>query len=121
MRILIIDDDGLAAAITAALLEEIGYDTLIAESVSEARTCLAAEPDIGIIICDLQMPDTDGLAFFRQLRHEGSQLPFVLLTGTKPLPADDGEMAPEMCLLKDENLDLHLGKLIAQILARDTL
>lgn len=126
MLILVIDDDGLAGAITAALLEDIEHDALVVESVAEAQACLEDDPDIALIICDLHMPDTNGLAFLRRLREEASTLPFILLTGTPCESVSDGGKStvpedayvPDSCLLKDETLEAMLGDAIAKIFAQ---
>lgn len=121
MRILVIDDDGLAGAMTSFVLEELGHVTVQSESAAEALSTLALDPGIQMIISDLHMPDTSGLELFRQLRDRAIKLPFILLSGADPDQMHALEPELDACVLKDETLETSLARAIAQILARPTL
>lgn len=121
MRILVIDDDGLAGAMTSLVLEELGHVVLLTESAAEARANLSMDPAIEMIISDFNMPDTSGLELFRQLRQNRVTLPFILLTGDDPDTLRALEPGLDACVLKDDTLETSLAQAIAQILERPTL
>ncbi len=80
-RVLLVDDEQIQIDIVTAFLEET-FDVVSALSVEQARKSLAEQvPDV--ILCDIRMPEIDGLEFRRQLRHSPrtSTIPFVFLTG----------------------------------------
>jgi DNA-binding NtrC family response regulator len=84
LAVLIVDDEPLIADETSIGLKLEGYDTLIAESASEARAILAFRPDIGVLLSDVRMPGTDGIALANQvLEGRGSHdaLSVILMTG----------------------------------------
>lgn len=117
MKTLVVDDDPLAAAMVAAVLEELGHSVLVAENAIDAAEQLNADSAIGLVVSDMNMPMVSGIDLFRELRAQGNTLPFVLLTGDSP----DGLLAQEprldACLMKDFSLDEALPQVIAQVLA----
>ena len=118
MRILIVDDDPLAAEMAAAILEDLGYEGLTAESAVEGFETLNDHPDVGLIISDMNMPLVDGVEFFRELREQGNQTPFVLLTGDDPEAARSREPGLDGCLLKDFSLEETLPEIVSETLKR---
>jgi len=78
MKILMIEDDsGLGRGISFALEQE-GYGTIAAKTISEGRRLLEKEkPDA--VLLDLNLPDGDGIDFCRELR-KTSELPVLMLT-----------------------------------------
>jgi len=83
-RILIADDDAVTARFLSSLLEEAGYDVLVAQDGRQARDLAAAHhPDL--ILCDVVMPYCDGYALLRSLRSSRSanglgRVPVVILS-----------------------------------------
>jgi len=118
MRILVVDDDALAGEMTAAVLEDLGHDPLLAENGVEAMEKLAAEVAIEMVISDLNMPLVSGIDLFREMRAQGIVLPFILLTGDDPEGPRQQEPLLDGCLLKDFSLEESLPALIAEVLAR---
>ncbi|AVR95126.1 response regulator [Pseudoduganella armeniaca] len=81
LRILLLDDDTFMLELLTEMLHGLGYDNVRAES--DARRALAALPEFGpdLLICDLSMPDMDGIEYLRaaaEARFDGS---VVLLSG----------------------------------------
>lgn len=101
MRILVVDDDALAGEMTAAILEELGHQVLLAEDGVDAIGKLNTDGGIELIISDMHMPMVSGIDLFRELREQGSALPFVLLTGDEPAGLLVQEPRLDACLLKD--------------------
>jgi len=80
-KILIADDDAVTTRFLSSLLEEAGYDVLVAEDGRQAfDLALAHHPDL--ILCDLVMPYRDGYALLRSLRGQNglSRVPVVILS-----------------------------------------
>ena len=77
-RILIAEDDPVTSRFLRSLLEEAGYDVLLAEDGRHAHElAVSGEPDL--IISDLVMPFRDGFGLIRALRGEESLLPVPII------------------------------------------
>jgi len=79
-RLLVVDDDESVRRIVAEILSEEGYHPSIAASVNEACTLLEETPH-ELVITDIKMPDTDGLAFLKILREQHPQIGVIMMTG----------------------------------------
>lgn len=118
MNILVVDDDPLAAAMVAAVLEALGHTVLQAENAIEAAEQLNVHSDIALVVSDMNMPMVSGIDLFRELRAQGNLLPFILLTGDAPEGLLAQEPRLDACLTKDFSLDEALPQVIAQVLAQ---
>ena len=118
MNILVVDDDPLAAAMVAAVLEALGHTVLQAENAIDAAEQLNAHSDIALVVSDMNMPMVSGIDLFRELRAQGNLLPFILLTGDAPEGLLAQEPRLDACLTKDFSLDEALPQVIAQVLAQ---
>ena len=118
MHVLVIDDDALAGELTAAVLEELGHSTVLADSAAAGLAALAQQPQPGLIVCDLHMPGTSGLALFRQLRAGGVALPFIMLSADDPQAVLRQESALDGCVLKDFDIAERLQRALAELAAR---
>ncbi len=67
MKILIIDDDRISLSLISKILIKGGYKTLEANNAKEAIELLKASEPVNLIICDLIMPDMDGLEFLNYI------------------------------------------------------
>ncbi len=117
MKILLVDDDGLAAEMTSAILESEDHEVVLANHGIEALEILSGMKDIEMIISDLHMPFLDGLELFAEARTQGYTMPFVLLTGDDPKAALEAQPGLDACLLKDFSLQDDLPSVIARIMA----
>ncbi|CAH2602080.1 Histidine kinase [Rhodovastum atsumiense] len=80
-RILLVDDDDLVRETLAAQLEDLGFMTLVAGNGMEALALLRGEKAVDAMVCDLSMPDMNGVATIQQARALRPTLPCFLLTG----------------------------------------
>lgn len=118
MRILVVDDDSLAGQMTGAVLEEAGHDVVLAEDAIAAAEILNADAAIEMVVSDMNMPMVSGIDLFRELRAQGANLPFILLTGDDPAALLAREPALDACLMKDFALEDSLPRIMADVLAR---
>jgi two-component system, OmpR family, response regulator len=79
-HILIVDDDAGIRELTAEYLRKQGLQASVAADAREMRAVLASRR-IDLVVLDLMLPGTDGIALCRELRSPGRpQLPIVMLT-----------------------------------------
>jgi DNA-binding NarL/FixJ family response regulator len=81
MRVLLIDDDSFMLDVLCDMLGEIGSFDIRCETQSllALSTLVTHAPDL--LICDLSMPDMDGIEFLRAAAETGYQGGIVLLSG----------------------------------------
>jgi two-component system response regulator PilR (NtrC family) len=78
-RVLIIDDESSLVDFLTVLCVAEGYDVTQALSVSEARERLSeSTPDL--VLCDMMMPDGNGLDLLREIRAQGSTAAVIMMT-----------------------------------------
>lgn len=75
-----IDDDRLVRDSMCVYLEDAGYDVLSAASAREGlNQCRGQHPDV--VLCDLRMPDMDGLQVLEILTREQPETPVIVISG----------------------------------------
>ena len=85
VKLLYIEDDSEQRQALAASLEERGFAVATASSGKEGLELLASEKPT-LVLCDLNMPEMDGLAVLEQVQKLDPDLPFVLLTAHPSVP-----------------------------------
>ncbi len=78
-RILVVDDERSLREFLTILLEDEGFATRTAADVAEARAQLS-EDRFDLVICDLKLPDGNGLEVLQWARSKGIRTPFVVIT-----------------------------------------
>jgi len=114
--VLVVDDDVFTAELTGMILEMVGYETVIAEGGMDALEKLAENPDIRIVVSDMNMPLIDGVQLFAELRQQGFTQPFVLLTGDDAVPLRLAHPEMDGVLTKSEDLQEELPELVESLL-----
>ncbi|MGA2893670.1 MAG: PAS domain S-box protein [Xanthobacteraceae bacterium] len=90
--ILVVEDNPEVRHVAVSLLEQLGYDTLEAETASAALAVLGSGADIKAVFSDVVLPgQTDGLALARIVRERHPHIPVVLTTGYTRLFDKDQE------------------------------
>ncbi|WP_298225752.1 response regulator transcription factor [Acidocella sp.] len=79
MRVLLIEDDPMAAANLCAGLAQEGHEIEIADNGRTGLLAAAAE-NFNVLIIDRMLPDLDGLGVLRTLRGAGIHTPALFLT-----------------------------------------
>ncbi|MFM9941130.1 MAG: response regulator [Hyphomicrobiaceae bacterium] len=85
---LVIDDDPLFQEVAAMLIgTTTGFNVVRASDGREGlRQVLAHADQLGLMVCDLNMPDCDGVEFFTELSNRGLRVPLLLVTAApKPV------------------------------------
>ncbi len=78
-RILIVDDEAGIRRTLKDLMQMQGYEITEAAHGAEGLERLAEGP-FDLVLCDMQMPVMDGMAFLKQARKTYPELPFIMLT-----------------------------------------
>ena len=78
MKILVVDDEALLVKGIRFNLKNDGYDVITGSNGLEAVS-LAHDPEVGLILLDVMMPQMDGLTACAKIR-ELSDVPIILLT-----------------------------------------
>ncbi|WP_315838275.1 response regulator transcription factor [Bradyrhizobium prioriisuperbiae] len=79
MRLLIVEDNVELSQLLAKGLLAAGYAADIVDTAAEARAALTAVHYAALVL-DLGLPDGDGLAILREIRHRRDPLPVLVLT-----------------------------------------
>jgi DNA-binding response OmpR family regulator len=79
MRLLVVEDNQQLAEMLGHGLQAAGYETDRLATSAEARAALATTRYAALIL-DLGLPDGDGLAILREIRHRKDPLPVLVLT-----------------------------------------
>ncbi len=91
-QILIIDDSVAIRQQVGLTLSEAGYDVLQAVDGLDGLKQLEAHPTIAMVICDVHMPNMDGLEMLLRLQsQQRAASPPILMLTTEARPASVGE------------------------------
>jgi len=76
------EDSFTVRELQRSILEAAGYSVLTARDGRDALRVLGAEPDIALVVTDLEMPELDGLSLTRAIRADAARasLPVVIVT-----------------------------------------
>ncbi len=80
-RILVIDDEPEMLRSYQKMLQRAGYQVHCLTGAPEALKHLEQDAAFSAIICDLKMPEMDGMAFFEALQERYPFLPVIIVTG----------------------------------------
>jgi DNA-binding response OmpR family regulator len=81
-RILVIDDDPDIVTFLSTLLEDNGYEAIVARDGVEGLTKTQAErPDV--VLLDITMPEKSGVRYYREVREDAElkSIPVIIVTG----------------------------------------
>ena len=83
LQVLIVDDHAAFRALARELLQLAGYE--IVGEAADGRTALSASQRLrpGIVLLDIQLPDTDGFALAALLADRDPNPPVVILTSSR--------------------------------------
>lgn len=78
--LLIVDDEPNIRRVLTAVFEKAGYRVLTAENGRKALDVVSSEPDVNVMICDLIMPDLNGVEVLKSAKEINPQLSVVMIT-----------------------------------------
>jgi excisionase family DNA binding protein len=79
-RVLVVDDEQIVRDLLLVTLASADYDVESAPDGAKAIQMLRAAP-FDLLITDVRMPGTDGLAVVREARRQSSTMSIVIITG----------------------------------------
>ena len=80
-HILIVEDEAVFRSVLVGYLKTLGATTSEAENGLEALSAVEeVSPDL--ILCDLAMPEMDGIEFVENLRLQGNKIPVLVISAT---------------------------------------
>ncbi|MGD9130490.1 MAG: response regulator [Candidatus Bathyarchaeota archaeon] len=83
IQVLLVDDDSeLLSSVKNGLNLECNFDFDLAFSAESAVEKMI-QKEYDAIVCDIQMPMTNGFEFLKTLRDNGSDIPFIVFTVTE--------------------------------------
>jgi putative nucleotidyltransferase with HDIG domain len=78
--VLVVDDDRAVREVLSAVLREEGYSVRMSESAEAALELMRGE-DLPLLLCDVKMPERDGMWLLDQVLQRHPHAPVVMLTG----------------------------------------
>lgn len=78
-RVLVVDDERFFREAIGDVLSEAGVEHSFAASGEQALEC-ARDPEIGVVLLDIELPDVNGIEVFRQLRDQRPELCVVVVS-----------------------------------------
>jgi CheY-like chemotaxis protein len=116
LRVLMAEDEPLAAEVIEEGLVEAGFQVLAAEDGQAALDLVAAGAEFDLLLTDLRMPRMDGQELIRRLRAWRPDLPVVVMTGFPP-PDGAGALQSGTAPLRLLTKPIALGLLTAALWA----
>jgi DNA-binding NtrC family response regulator len=83
-RILVVDDEANIRSTVKMVLTRAGYDVVEAEDGEKGIKAITANDNafmVDMILCDMQMPNIDGVGAIKHFRDQFPSVPVVVMTG----------------------------------------
>jgi CheY-like chemotaxis protein len=90
--ILVIDDDEMVRSTVKAMLESRSHEVVVAVDGEDGLRQLQKQ-SFDLILCDIFMPNKDGIGTLREVRRVDADLPIIIMTGGSPNAGRTGEGA----------------------------
>jgi len=91
-RILVIEDDEPVRATIKRILESAGYEVSTATDGNDGLHQFREAP-ADLVLCDIFMPNKEGIATLRELRQVSGDVPVIMMSGGSPSSGRIGEAA----------------------------
>ena len=85
-RIIVVEDNIIYSDFVCRLLESKGYPSVSTSTCDGARKLFAKMREDDIILADLRLNDGDGIALLEELRKQGGNNPYIVMTDYDEVP-----------------------------------
>ncbi len=85
-RIIVIEDNIIYSDFVCRLLENKGYQSVATSTCNGARKLFAKMQEDDIVLADMRLPDGDGIALLEELRKQGRNNPYIVMTDYDEVP-----------------------------------
>ena len=121
-KVLVVDDDSFIREVLADILQMEDYAVDTAEDGAEAFAKYIADPGIGLVISDMNMPQMGGMELLSKLR-DRSDVPVIILTGNNEISVAINALncGANDYLLKDENIQETVSISVSRVLEKHEL
>jgi DNA-binding NarL/FixJ family response regulator len=88
MKILVVDDHVLIRQALHGVLKKLRRDAVVLEASNSAKAMqiITENPDLGLILLDLNLPDRDGFSVLTEMREHYPSIAVVVLSGAQDSP-----------------------------------
>jgi two-component system, response regulator PdtaR len=88
--ILVVEDDPLLLLAAVEIVQEAGFEALVATTADEALSILEARADVRLVFTDVQMPGSmDGLRLAHAVRERWPPIELIVTSARSHIPVDD--------------------------------
>lgn len=85
-RIIVVEDNIIYSDFVCRLLESKGFRSASASTCNGARKLFAGMQEDDIVLSDLRLPDGDGIVLLEELRAQGRNNPYIVMTDYDEVP-----------------------------------
>ncbi len=121
-KVLVVDDQFTVRELQRSILEAAGYRVETARDGDQALRRIEAEPEIGLVVTDVEMPAMDGIELLHRIRQDGdrSSLPVVVVTsrGGEEHRTRGLDAGADAYIVKDEFSQRTLLETVDRLLSR---
>lgn len=121
-KILVAEDDEISRELIVNLVESLGYIAVQSANGKTALAILLDNPDIRLLICDVMMPELDGIMLIKILRGQQNfaDLPIIIISGVAVINEINHLMELGPTVFIEKPLDTsELKKTIAKMLSAE--
>ena len=118
-RIIVIEDNIIYSDFVCRLLENKGFCCMAASNCNGARKLFAKMQEDDIVLADMRLPDGDGIDLLEELRKQGRNNPYIIMTehGEIPIAVRSLKLSAEDFIPKDL-LEINLPPLLKALQKR---
>ena len=80
-KVLLVDDEPLVLEVVATMLEDLGCEVQTSTNADHALKLIASEPEIEVLLTDVNMPGVDGRELAFRAKQMRPELQVLLLSG----------------------------------------
>ena len=118
-RVIVIEDNHIFADYVCRLLASKGFQSVSTFNCNGARKLFAKMQEDDIVLADMRLPDGDGIALLEELRKQGRNNPYIVMTehGEIPIAVRSLKLGAEDFIPKDL-LEMNLPSLLRSLQKR---